>query len=87
MSIIKSLILRRVISSSLFWKLRNIVQPKWILDYAKAKKNITFIENLVSEKNVISILDFDALQEGPYLKSKKLIHISKFMVLTLMKKL
>ena len=47
MSIIKSLILRRVISSSLFWKLRHIVQPKWILDYAKAKNmNNSFLKKI-----------------------------------------
>ena len=71
MSIIKSLILRRVISSSLFWKLRHIVQPKWILDYAKAKKNITFIENLVSEKNIISILDFGCASGRTLFKIKE----------------
>lgn len=71
MSIIKSHILRRIISSSLFWKVRHLVQPKWISNYAKAKKNISFIENLVSEENVKSILDFGCASGRTLFKIKE----------------
>ena len=71
MSIIKSHILRRIISSSLFWKVRHLVQPKWISNYAKAKKNITFIENILSKEGVKSILDFGCASGRTLFKIKK----------------
>ena len=58
MSVFKSRVLRRIISSSAFWRIRHLVQPKWVSNYAKANKNIAIIEDLLLENDIKSILDF-----------------------------
>jgi len=51
------LLKRRIISSSLFWKLRTYFQPSWIDSYDKKRVPELFFD-IVSENNILSILDF-----------------------------
>ena len=48
---------RKIISSSLFWKLRTYLQPSWIDSYNKKSIPKLFFD-IVSENNILSILDF-----------------------------
>lgn len=60
MNFIRNLIIllkRRIISSSLFWKLRNYLQPSWIDSYNKKRVPKLYFD-IVSENNILSILDF-----------------------------
>ena len=54
---IKFRALRTIISSSLFWKFRHLLQPDWIKGYG-GKKDRNFITNLVATSNVVSVLDY-----------------------------
>ncbi len=71
MSFIKSHVLRRVISSSLFWKLRHLIQPMWVINYAKANKNISYLEKLLKENDIKSVLDFGCASGRTLFKIKK----------------
>ena len=48
---------RLVISSSLFWKIRQYVQPEWINSYDKKHTN-TYLLDFVSSNKISSVLDF-----------------------------
>ena len=57
MSNLITLLKRRIISSSLFWRLRTYLQPSWIDSYdIKGVPKLYF--DIVSENNISSILDF-----------------------------
>ena len=68
-------ILRIIISKSLFWKIRHLIQPNWIKDYDNAEKNISFITNFVKENNLKSFLDFGCAS-GSTLRKLKRLNIS-----------
>lgn len=51
------LLKRRIISSSLFWKLRTYVQPSWLDSYTQKRIPKLYFD-IVSENNISSILDF-----------------------------
>ena len=51
------LLKRKIISSSLFWKLRTYFQPSWIDSYNKKRIPKLYFD-IVSENNISSILDF-----------------------------
>ena len=53
---LKTYILRRIASSSLFWRIRHLLQPRWMVSYSR--KDSKFIEKLVAEYNIKSVLDF-----------------------------
>jgi len=52
-----TLLKRRIISSSFFWKLRTYIQPSWIDSYNKKKFPKLYFD-IVAENNILSILDF-----------------------------
>ena len=57
MSNLIKLLKRKIISSSLFWKLRTYLQPSWIESYNKKRIPKLYFD-IVSENNISSILDF-----------------------------
>lgn len=57
MSNLITLLKRRIISSSLFWRLRTYLQPSWIDSYDKKGVPKLYFD-IVSENNISSILDF-----------------------------
>jgi len=57
MSNLITLLKRRIISSSFFWKLRTYIQPSWIDSYNKKKFPKLYFD-IVAENNILSILDF-----------------------------
>lgn len=53
---LRTYFLRQIVSSRYFWKLRHLFQPSWINDYSENSNK--FLEKLVRDNNIQSILDF-----------------------------
>ena len=53
---LKTYIGRKIISSKLFWRIRHLLQPSWLISYSNVPKQ--FLNELVINNNYKSVLDF-----------------------------
>lgn len=66
----KQSMLRRIISSPFFWKIRHIVQSSWIIDYSS--KDTKFFEQIIKDYNINSVLDFGCASGATLLNLKRM---------------